>query len=237
VEAPGPATRAAPAGRTLTPAVVLAAGFAILCALASVGFVAGRGGLLLPVASLGASSVALASLAPTPSPSGAPSSLATSTPSAEPSAIPSASPAPSAGPTPQPTPVGTPDPLTALPACPDHPGCYLYTIRRGDTLSTISDRWLIGVWLLEALNPQVTDPSTIVVGQTLYLGRSPFVRLDRCPDVPNCYLYVVRPGDRLSTIAGRFAITTSAILALNPRITDPNAIYSGQTIRLPGPTT
>jgi nucleoid-associated protein YgaU len=237
VEAPGPGSRAAPVRRTLTPAVVLAAGFAALCAFVSISFVAGRGGLLLPLASPGESSVALVSLAPDSSTSPVPSSAAATTPSPEASLVQTFSPPPSVESTAAPTPAGTPDPLAALPACPDHPGCYLYTIRRGDTLSTVSDRWLIGVWLLEALNPQVTDPSTIVVGQTLYLGRSPFVRLDRCPDVQNCYLYVVRPGDRLSTIAGRFAITTAAILALNPRITDPNAIYSGQTIRLPGPTT
>ena len=53
--------------------------------------------------------------------------------------------------------------------------------------------------------------------------------------MPACYLYIVRAGDRLSTIAGRFGTTTNAILALNPKVTDPNAIYSGQTIRLPGP--
>jgi LysM domain len=192
------ATSPPAARRTLTPAVLLAAAFTTACALASIGFVAARGGLLLPVATT----------------------------------EPSASVAPSVAPGPAPT----PDPLTALPACPGFPGCYVYTIRRGDTLSTISDRWLISIPMLEALNPQVVDPATIVVGQWLYLGRSPFVRLDRCPDAPGCYLYVVRAGDRLSTIAGRFGITTIAILALNPRITDPNAIYSGQTIRLPGPT-
>jgi LysM repeat protein len=45
----------------------------------------------------------------------------------------------------------------------------------------------------------------------------------------------VQPGDRLSTIADRYGITTEAILAANPTITDPNLISSGQVIRLPHP--
>jgi nucleoid-associated protein YgaU len=226
------ATSPPAARRTLTPAVLLAAAFTTACALASIGFVAARGGLLLPVATTEPSAIAAASAPPTATAPAAPSPTPTLQPSGGPTAEPRASVVPSVAPGPAPT----PDPLTALPACPGFPGCYVYTIRRGDTLSTISDRWLISIPMLEALNPQVVDPATIVVGQWLYLGRSPFVRLDRCPDAPGCYLYVVRAGDRLSTIAGRFGITTIAILALNPRITDPNAIYSGQTIRLPGPT-
>jgi peptidoglycan endopeptidase LytE len=123
-----------------------------------------------------------------------------------------------------------------LPACPDHPGCYEYTVRRGDTLSTISDRWAISLRILEALNPQLTSPRTIFVGQTLFLGRTPLVSLPACPDAPACYLYIVRPGDRLSTIAGRYQITIQMILTVNPKITDPSAIFSGQTIRLPAPS-
>lgn len=225
-----------PARRTLTPAVLLATAFMVVCAVGSIAFVAANGGLEAP------HFVAAASISPTqpqPSPEPATPEPATAGPSpgSEPSPA-ATTPAPSATPPSQglaPTPIASLDPLSALPACPDHPGCYLYTIRRGDTLSTIGDHWLISVSILEVLNPQVTDPSTIVVGHVLYLGRTPFVRLERCADLPGCYLYIVRPGDRLSTIAGRFGTSTTAILAINPKISDPNSIYSGETIRLPGP--
>jgi len=228
VEAPSrPAAR-----RTLTPAVLLATAFLVVCAVASIAFVAANGGLQVPQL-VAAASTGIQS----PAPGNGASATVEPTAPAEPS--PGATvPAPTAsppGPSLGPTPIPSIDPLTALPGCPDHPGCYLYTIRRGDTLSMIGSRWLIPVSTLEVLNPQLTNPSTIVVGQVLYLGRTPYVRLDRCPDAPACYLYVIRPGDRLSTIGGTFGITTTAILDLNPTITDPNAIFSGQTIRLPGP--
>jgi nucleoid-associated protein YgaU len=217
----------------LTPAVILAALFATACAAVSITFVAARGGLQLPVAAISSQAAAVASAtpgAPAPTPSQATPSPAESSPETT-LAPPSPTPA-GATPGPSPTPA---DPLAVLPPCPGHPGCYLYTVQRGDTLSTIADRWGLSLSLVEALNPEITNPSTIAVGQTIYLGRSQVVRLDPCPDRANCYLYVVRPGDRLSTIAGRYGTTTSAILALNPKITNANQIYSGETIRIPGP--
>jgi nucleoid-associated protein YgaU len=222
-----------PSGRrTLTPAVLASALFTAACAVFAITFVAARGGLSMPLAPT-RSPVALASQGPS-----APPSM-----TAPPTAAPTASPAPTVLPTavptlvptdaPSATPAGSPDPLTALPACPGLPGCYQYLIRRGDTLSGVATRYSIEASTVLALNPEIIDPGTIIVGEVLYLGRDPFLRLEPCPDTPDCSLYVVRPGDRLSTIAGRFGMTVENILEANPAITDPNAIYSGQAIRLP----
>jgi hypothetical protein len=138
--------------------------------------------------------------------------------------------APSTGPRATAAPV---DPLFALQPCPDHPGCYEYVIQRGDTLNLIAERYAIPLSTVLALNPEITDPSVIVVGNVLYLGRDPRVRLEPCePDAPACWLYVVQPGDRLSTIAERYQLSVAAILATNPEITDENTIYSGQVLRL-----
>ena len=218
---------AQPARRTLTPAVLASALFAAGCAVVAITFVASRGGLQMPIAPSGAQ-VAVASGEPSAGPS-APASTAPG-----PSPTPAATPQPTGPSTaaPSPTPSGSPDPLTALPGCPAVPGCYEYLIRRGDSLSGVASRYAIPVSTVLALNPEIADPSTIVLGQILYLGRDPFVRLEPCPDAPDCFLYVVRPGDRLSTIAGRFGIAVQAILEANPSITDPNAIYSGRVIRL-----
>lgn len=225
-----------PGRRTLTPAVLGSAVFLVASALVAILFVAARGSLQMPVAPSG-SPVAMASPVPSAGPSAATPTLAP--PSLEPSPIATAVPStlPTAGPTgtPIPTPEGSPDPLTALPGCPGQPGCYEYLIKRGDSLSGVASRYVIPVSTVLALNPELTDPSTIVVGRVLYLGRDPFVRLPPCDAAPDCSLYTVRPGDRLSTIAGRFGLTVQAILDANPQISDPNAIFSGHVIRLPHP--
>ncbi|MEO5704780.1 MAG: LysM peptidoglycan-binding domain-containing protein [Candidatus Limnocylindrales bacterium] len=233
----GPITQ--PTRRTLTPAVLASALFVAACAAIAITFVTSRGGLQMPIAASG-SAVALATQGPPAAPTGPlPTTIA---PTSSPAPIvtpapsiglpPSPSPSPTTAPTPAPTPF---DLLFALPPCPDQPGCYEYLIKRGDSLSGVASRYAIPVSTVLALNPEITDPSTIVVGQILYLGRDPFLRLDPCPDTVSCYLYVVRPGDRLSTIAGRFALTVESLLDANPSIDDENTIYSGQVLRLQYP--
>ena len=45
--------------------------------------------------------------------------------------------------------------------------------------------------------------------------------------------YVVHQGDTLSGLAQSFGVSLSALEAANPRITDPNLIFSGQVILIP----
>jgi len=225
--------------RTLTPAVLASALFVAASAVFAVTFVAGRGGLDMPVASRGP--VAVASPGPTLAESTPPPSTPLSTPApatlppptaAPPTAAPSAAPSPEPSITPTPT-LDPDDPLLALPECPDQPGCFMYVIQRFDTMSGIVSRYLLSLTVVLALNPQVSDPSVIVTGQTLYLGHTPFVRLDPCPDQPACSLYVVVSGDSLAGIAARFGLTVEQIRDQNPGM--PRPLSVGQVIELPHP--
>lgn len=220
--------------RVLTPAVTAAAIFAALSFLVSVAFVSVRGGLQLPIAATATPGIAVGSAVPTPLASIAPTALPT--PTTDTTTTPSVAPATSATPgttmTATPPPSGPPDPLLALPACTGHPGCFLYTVRRGDSFIEISDRYGLLLWITRALNPEVTNEAVITIGQTLYLGRDPTARLEPCPNGAACHLYTVRSGDTLSTIAGRYGLSTAGILALNPSV-DPAVIVTGQVLRLP----
>ena len=225
--------------RALTPAVAAAGTFATIAAIVSIAFVVAHGGLDLPVAASGAAGLPGSSLvavatsgrpSPTPAPSPVGSAPASPGGSLPPSVPPS--PPPSSGPTASPPPSGPPDALLALAACPGHPGCHLYVVRRGDTLSKVSTRFDVPLWITQALNPAAAQASFLVVGQTLYLGRDPMARLDPCPNGAACHLYVVQAGDRISRIARRYHLKTQAILDLNPRLV-PTAIVPGQVIRLP----
>ncbi len=46
--------------------------------------------------------------------------------------------------------------------------------------------------------------------------------------------YLVQPGDTLSGIAASHGASLAAVEAANPQIANPNLIYAGQTVKIPG---
>jgi len=58
--------------------------------------------------------------------------------------------------------------------------------------------------------------------------------LKPCPDKPNCYLYVIRSGDNLYSIANYFGVPLSTIKTLNPWTS--SGLKVGRALQLPPPT-
>ena len=54
------------------------------------------------------------------------------------------------------------------------------------------------------------------------------------PTQPQTQEYTIRPGDNLTKIAKQYGVTVADILKLNPQITNPNLIFSGNKLNLPG---
>lgn len=100
-----------------------------------------------------------------------------------------------------------------------------YIIRSGDTLSAIATRFGLGVAALAAANPQIVNPNVIFAGQVLAIPGKFAASGSR---------YVVQSGDTLNAIASRFGAGLSALVAANPQIADPNLIFAGQIIAIPG---
>lgn len=117
-----------------------------------------------------------------------------------------------------------PPTTTPSPTCPG----FIYTVVAGDTLSSIAARFGTTVSAILAVNPQITNPNVIFVGQKICIPTVP-------PTTTTCpgFIYTVVAGDTLSAIAARFGTTVSAILAVNPQITNPNVIFVGQKICIP----
>ena len=109
---------------------------------------------------------------------------------------------------------GNPPPSNPPPAS----GQTYYAVK-GDTLRKIAAKFNTTVDALLKLNPQITNPNVIYVGQAIAVPAT-------------ASTYAVQKGDTLRIIANKFGTTVDALLVLNPKITNPNVIYVGQVIRV-----
>lgn len=134
-------------------------------------------------------------------------------------------------PTPAPTPLALAD-LTALPggAPTPAPGAGdewpTYTVAPGDTLSEIAEKTGSTVVDLAAANA-LADPSRIFVGQVLVIPQT----MDAAGGT-----HTVASGETLGQIARLYGVSVNALSAANG-ISDPDRIYAGQTLRIPGAPT
>lgn len=111
---------------------------------------------------------------------------------------------------------------------PQPPACRgtVYTIRAGDTLSSIARRFNTTVNAILRANPGL-DPNRLFIGQQICIPNSQ-------PPVCPGFIYTIVLGDTLFTLAARFNTTVQAILQANPDL-DPNMLFVGQRICIPVP--
>ena len=106
----------------------------------------------------------------------------------------------------------------------------------GDTLYAIAARNGTTIDALMRSN-NLPNANFIYAGQRLVLpipGSSPSAPV--AAPVPSGSVYVVNAGDTLATIAGRFGTTVNALMKSNG-IYNPNYIYVGQRLNVPGRVT
>ena len=104
-----------------------------------------------------------------------------------------------------------------------------YTVRSGDTLWSIAANHHVSLAALEAANPQIANPNEIRPGQIVHIpGRG------HGHPRPVSHDYTVQSGDTLSGIAAQNGISLQALENANPQIANPNFIYVGQLIHIPG---
>ncbi|HLH47174.1 MAG TPA: LysM peptidoglycan-binding domain-containing protein [Acidimicrobiales bacterium] len=111
------------------------------------------------------------------------------------------------------------------------PSAGTYTVRSGDTLAKIADRFGTTVSALASLN-HLSDPNFIYVGEELRIDGSSSSGGGQTTSAPGGD-YTVREGDTLGSIAARFGTTVSDLVALN-HLSNPNYIYAGEVLRVSG---
>lgn len=115
------------------------------------------------------------------------------------------------------------------------PGDSTYTVVSGDTLIGIQGKTGVNWHLIADLN-NITAPYVIYPGQILRLGGSPSKPPVVTPTSSTGGSYTVKGGDTLSSIASKHGTDWQTLYNLNKAVIggDPNKIFPGQVLKLPG---
>lgn len=106
-------------------------------------------------------------------------------------------------------------------------GSDCYTVRKGDTLSGIADKYGVSMSAIMRANG-IENPNKIYIGQCLVIPKSSTTK----PTSGTCTtVYVVKRGDNLKKIAARYKVTVASIVETN-HIHNPNLIYPGQRLTI-----
>jgi LysM repeat protein len=109
--------------------------------------------------------------------------------------------------------------VSAPPPPPPPPPGQAYYVQKGDTLRKIASKFSTTVDAILRVNPQISNPNVIYVGQAITIPAG-------------VATYVVQKGDTLRIIANKFGTTVDNLLRLNPDIKNANVIYVGQVINV-----
>ncbi|MEP7042205.1 MAG: phage tail tip lysozyme [Dokdonella sp.] len=106
-----------------------------------------------------------------------------------------------------------------------------YTVKAGDTLSSIAQAHGLSLAALERANPQIRDVNLIHPGQAITIpgGSSQGGGAQGS--------YTVKSGDTLSGIAQSHGVSVAALEQANPQIHNANLIYPGQSLHIPAGAT
>lgn len=115
----------------------------------------------------------------------------------------------------------------AAPAAADEP--LIHVVQPGENLFRIGLRYGVTVDVLVAANG-LSNANHIYVGQRLVI---PTRGSASTPPAAASGTHVVQAGETLSLIAARYGLTTQALASANG-IVNPNRIYSGQRLVIPG---
>lgn len=102
----------------------------------------------------------------------------------------------------------------------------VYRVKPGNTLWGIAHLYRVSVSAIVEEN-HIANPNLIYPGEKLRIP----VKDDGAE--ADDYYYTVRSGDTLSGIAAKYRTTVSKLVSMN-HIANPNLIYPGQRIRIPG---
>ncbi|WP_461240051.1 LysM peptidoglycan-binding domain-containing protein [Paucilactobacillus sp. N302-9] len=125
-------------------------------------------------------------------------------------------------------------------------GSTYYTVKSGDTLSGIANKYSTSAATLASING-ISNPNKIYIGQNILVSKgssssssasntNKTTTTTTPSKTTSTATYTVKSGDTLSAIANSHSTSVSALTSLN-KISNPNKIYVGQVLKLKAAST
>lgn len=110
-----------------------------------------------------------------------------------------------------------------------------YTVGPGDTIWLIAQRFGVSFDVLLAANPHIPNVGFLFPGDILCVpGTAPTPPCRMPASCPQGFIpYTVSAGDTMFTLARRFVIPLTQLIAANPHVTDPTAIVPCDVLCVP----
>jgi len=114
--------------------------------------------------------------------------------------------------TPSPSPTSS---MPLIPTCPQPPGWFVYTVRQGDTLTSLA--YQAGITALALKDANCLSVLAVQPGQQVYLPPAFYASPTpwACGPPLGWVVYIVRPGDTLYSLSLRFGVGIDAIRRAN----------------------
>lgn len=104
-----------------------------------------------------------------------------------------------------------------------------YQVKKGDTLSAIANKYGVSVAELASAN-KLPNPDLVVEGTVLVIPSK-----TKGSSQQNVGAHIIKAGDTLSSIAERYGFSVAELAQANSLV-DPNTIFLGEVLIIPGPS-
>ena len=109
-----------------------------------------------------------------------------------------------------------------------------YTVKSGDSMFSIAEKFGVTLQALINANPHITNPGEIFPCDVLCVPST----VDTCRVPSSCPVgfqgrYTVKSGDSMFSIAEKFGVTLQALINANPHITNPGEIFPCDVLCVP----
>lgn len=113
-----------------------------------------------------------------------------------------------------------------------------HTVKSGETLSAIADKYDTTVGELKRLNPDLSGSGRVRAGETLVVAADDDHAASPAPSraTGKAKTHVVKRGETLSAIAGRYETSVSALKALNPDLPRNGRVQAGDRLVIAAPS-